>query len=862
MTDAAMLMRDAPTTLEPGEEYAFPATVGQEAFWYLDRLRPGNPAYNISIRFRVTGPLRPAVLQRALAEVVRRHEALRTTFATNDGELVQRVAPPGSILLPIDDLRGQTDPQRAEALMAVEASRAFDLETGPLFRARLLRLADAEYALLLTVHHIVADGWSTGLIIDELAALYAAFAAGRASPLPEPALQYGDFAVWQTEALRAPAVVAQLDYWKKQLAALEPLSIPHDRETAAGAPVRGRIESILLPRQLTDRLTELSRQHGVTLFPTCLACLELLLRLRTSRDDVAVGTLVAGRSRTELESVVGLFVNTLVLRTDLSGDPTFLELLARVRRTVTEAMDNQDIPFGRVVEAGSVRRQKGRHPLFGVNFLFQTAFLKPAQAGDVTITPVPSLSPGVVLDLNLFMVERQEGWRVSCEYNPDEYEPETVGRLLHDFHEILEAASAHPDRPISSLRPLPKAITPGVPGDPAARNGRSPGLQAPASENETAAGSTPPASDEDTLESRLARVWREVLRVERIGASEDFFDLGGHSLMAARLVAKVQDQFGIRLSPATVFEHPTIRQMARVLEGAAGSRSSKTGNVSRNAITAPSSPAQVSPVNPQQRSDGVRTTPFFFQSADGPLYGVHTPPVGQDRGAAVVLCAPPGHEYMTTHWCLRLLAADLARAGFHVLRFDYSCLGNSWGAFEQASLAQWVRDVGVAVQELADRCGAPVVSLVGLRLGAALAYLAACESRVDHLVLWDPVADGRRYLAQLRQMHARIHPGGCSIQESVEELLGYGYPAGLVTELERLDLTTADPLCGRISLLLSDGSTDPASLRTQLSTRGPAPSIRAVGEPAAWENADTFDNPILLHAARRAVIDRLSEPTP
>lgn len=855
-------------------EYAFPATVGQEAFWFLDRLRPGNPAYNIAVRFRLTGPLRPAVLEQALAEVVRRHEALRTTFATEDGDLLQRVATAGLVHLPIDDL-GDPDPARAEELMAREASRGFDLEAGPLFRARLLRLRAQEHVLLLTMHHIIADGWSTGLIISELAALYASFAAGRPSPLPDLPLQYGDFAVWQADYLATPVVAAQLDYWKRQLAGLEPLFVPHDRQPAPGTPPRGRIESILLPRELTDRLTRLSRQHGVTLFPTCLACLKLLLHFRSSRDDVAVGTLVAGRSRTELEPLVGLFVNNLVLRTDLSGDPTFLELLARVRGMVAEAMDNQDVPFGRVVEAVAVRRQKGRQPLYGVNFLFQTAFLKPLEAGDVTITPVPSLSPGAMLDLNLFMVERGEGWRVSCEYNPDEYELDTIRRLLSDFRGLLERIAADPHRRASDLRPLPVATPRADAGVAVQRNGHHATIPRPADARLTApaaiepgSGPTDPEGGRDDLVARLGAVWRDVLRVGEIGPTEDFFDLGGHSLTAARLVAKIQSRFGLRLSPTTVFEYPTFRQFATFVRDAvardqaagAGDRpkhpseTRKVKHDSPNGVIANYTPAPAA--GAERVADGSRATPFFFQSPGGQLYGVYAPPTGKDRHEAVVLCAPTGHEYITTHWCLRLLATDLSRVGFHVLRFDYSCMGHSWGEFEDASVARWEEDVGAAIRELAGRSGVAAVSLVGLRLGASLAYRATRRTPVRHLVLWDPVSGGREYVGQLRRMQ-RQGAQGDTPGAPVEELLGYFYPAGLVGELEQIDLAAVAPRCDRTSLLLSEDSPGTTRLLERLAGRGPRPAIESVTNHERWGDANAHHLQLLLPQARRAVVNLL-----
>lgn len=550
-------------TPESAEGYAFPLTVAQQAFWYLDRLRPGNPASNIAVRFRITGPLRVDVLGRALAEVVRRNEALRTRIAVLEGQFLQVVDPAATAPLPVADLAGAAAPE-IDRVSKEEACRPFDLAEGPLFRARLLRVGTAEHIILLTMHHIIADGWSVGLIVGELAALYTAFADGRPSPLPEPALQFGDFAVWQADWLQAPTVAAQIAYWKKQLDGVEPVSIPHDRTPPEREFPSGHIVGLLLPRALTDRLAEQSHRSGATLYQTCLACLKLLLLCRTAREDVAVGTLVAGRSRTELEPVVGLFVNTLVLRTDLSGDPTFTELLGRVQHTVLDAMSNQEVPFGSVVEALRIKRQKNRNPLFGVNFIYQRDFLHVAPAGDVTFTSFPSVSPGAALDLNIFMVERHEGWRLACEYNPDEYAPETVPHLLEQFRQLLEATLADPNRRLSAFRAV---LTEPRPAPPAEPRPAAPAAAPPVPVPSWGEGSGTVGA-RDPIESQLAELWAEVLGVKRIGVTEDFFDLGGHSLMAARLLAKVQSRFGVRLPLATLFEQPTVESMAAAVRKA------------------------------------------------------------------------------------------------------------------------------------------------------------------------------------------------------------------------------------------------------------------------------------------------------
>jgi aspartate racemase len=436
------------------EVFVFPATVGQQGFWYLDQLAPGNPAYNIAVRFRLQGPLRVQALERALNEIVRRHESLRTTFAVMDGVPVQVVTPRLSIRLERDDLRGGSPEARreqAQQLAAAEARQSFDLTKGPLVRARLLCLDDDEHVLLVTIHHIVSDGWSIGVVTQELGILYDAYCRGLNSPLPELALQYGDVAVWQEQWLKSSDLNDQLAYWTRQLAGLPVLELPADRPRSAVQTFNGHIESVLLPRKLTDGLEALRAREKVTLFMLMLAAFKLLLQRYTSRRDVFVGSMLAGRSRVELEPLIGLFINPLVFGTDLSGDPPFLDLLTRVQETVLQGFANQEVPFERVVEAVQPKRDPSRHPVFQINFLLQRDFVHSFQVSGLTLTAIPSVSSGAIYDLNLFLVERAEGWRASCEYNTDLYESGTIRRLLGHFQTLLEGIDADPRRPISEL---------------------------------------------------------------------------------------------------------------------------------------------------------------------------------------------------------------------------------------------------------------------------------------------------------------------------------------------------------------------------------------------------------------------------
>lgn len=437
--------------------YVFPTTVGQRGFWYLDRFQHGNPAYNIAVRFHLKGQLRVQELERALNKIVKRHESLRTVFNLEHDQLVQIVLPDLTIRLLRHDLRGVAEKEqydRARAIAIEEARIPFDLMRGPLVRGRLLQLDDDEHILLLTVHHLVADGWSIGVITQELGAIYDAYCRGDESPLPDLSLQYGDYSVWQERWLNSESLVEQLKYWTRQLADLPVLEVPTDRPRQPVQTFHGNIESILLPRDLTERLTTLSHQEGVTPCMVLMAAFQILLYRYSGQTDIFFGTVAPGRPHVELEPLIGLFINPMVVRTELSGDPTVRELLARVRQTAIQAFTHQDVPFERVVEAVQPKRDPGRPPLFQINFLYQRDFVQPFEAAGVKLTAIPSVSPGSMYDLNFFLVERAEGLRASCEYNTDLYDAETITRLLGHYQSLLHGIVADPGRRIGELSHL------------------------------------------------------------------------------------------------------------------------------------------------------------------------------------------------------------------------------------------------------------------------------------------------------------------------------------------------------------------------------------------------------------------------
>ncbi|MEA3187678.1 MAG: hypothetical protein QOD99_1508 [Chthoniobacter sp.] len=458
--ETTVLESDAQLSGDTGDVFVFPASCAQQRFWMLDQLELGNPAYNVAVRFKLEGRLHLATLERAFNEIMQRHEVLRTSLAAQDGEPVQVIAPSIALHVPCIDLRCLDATQRQEEvdrLSVAEARASFDLEKPPLIRVSLLQLGDEEHMLLITLHHAISDGWSIGVITDELGGIYAAFARGEESPLPELPIQFADFTLWQRDALAGPAIREQLDYWKTKLRDVSELNVLTDRPRPAVQTFNGNIISVLLPKSLTNALHELSARCEVTLFTLMLSAFNVLLHRYTGQHDIVVGSPITGRSRIDLEPLIGVFINTLVLRNDLSGDPKFTELMNRVRDTVFGAMANQDLPIDRLVEALQPVRDAGRNPIFQVNFTYQRDFIKPIEFAGVKLTAVPSKSPGSLFDLSFFMVERAEGWRTSCEYNTDLFDGATVQAILAHFVAMLEGIAADPQRRISEFEFLSEA---------------------------------------------------------------------------------------------------------------------------------------------------------------------------------------------------------------------------------------------------------------------------------------------------------------------------------------------------------------------------------------------------------------------
>ena len=447
-------------SLSEEEVFIFPVSYAQQRLWFLEQLVPSNPFYNVSTTVRLTGPLNVAALQQTFNEIVRRHEALRTTFRLVDAQPVQAIAPRLSVALPVIELQklpAAERSQRVQQLTIQEAQRPFKLAQGPLLRVQLLQLDAAEYVLLLTMHHIVSDGWSIGVLIHELEVLYAAFATGQPSPLAELPIQYADFAQWQRQWLQGKVFSTQLIYWQQQLNNLTVLQLPTDRPRPAVQSYQGATQYLELPLNLSQALESLSQQAGVTLFITLLAAFQTLLYRYTGQTDIAVGSPIANRNRSEIESLIGFFVNTLVLRTRLDGNPTFQELLGRVREVALGAYAHQDLPFERLVEALQPERDLSYTPLFQVMFALQSAPTPTLDLVGLNLNFSEVESRTAKFDLTLSMENTEQGLKGSLEYSTDLFDAATIAAMLAHLQTLLAGIVAQPEQRLSDLPLLSEA---------------------------------------------------------------------------------------------------------------------------------------------------------------------------------------------------------------------------------------------------------------------------------------------------------------------------------------------------------------------------------------------------------------------
>lgn len=461
------LRSDQATTLPPikpqPHDHTRPLSFAQQRIWYWEQLEPGTATYNLCSALRLEGDLDLAVFERSLNEVVRRHETLRTSFTAIDGAPVQVVAPKKTFRVSFTDLSSMPAMEReteARRLAGVEALRPFTLAKSPLLRVSLLRLSQQEHIAIVSMHHIISDGWSIHLLIEEVTGLYEAYRSGKPSPAPDLPVQYGDFAHWQTDLLQPGSAVleSQLAYWKEQLHDVAELKLPLDRPRPAVYDPRGALMPLQYSAELTQALKKLSRREDVTLFMTLLSALSVLLHSHSGQEDIVVGAPIANRTRVEIEKLIGFFVNMLVLRTDLSGDPTFRELLQRTREVMIGAYAHQDVPFAKLVGELNVKRDASRNPLFQVAYIFDNTSAQTPELAGLKLSQFNFEVSTAPFDLSLFLTETPDGLIGSVMYNTALFEEQTIRRMFDHHETLLERVVADPNQRLSSFNFLAKAL--------------------------------------------------------------------------------------------------------------------------------------------------------------------------------------------------------------------------------------------------------------------------------------------------------------------------------------------------------------------------------------------------------------------
>ncbi|WP_164021876.1 non-ribosomal peptide synthetase, partial [Pyxidicoccus trucidator] len=431
-----------------------PLSFAQQRLWFLDQLQPGSPSYNMPTALRLDGMLDVPALERAFSELLRRHEALRTTFRGEGGTPIQHIAPPAPFHLPLVDLSAREDREaEAQRLAGADALRPFSLATGPLLRASLLRLSEQQHVLLLNMHHVVSDGWSMGVLVGEIGALYQAFSSGQPSPLRELPVQYADFSVWQRSWLQGDALQRQIDYWKQQLSgAPAHLELPTDFPRPPVLSPRSELVPVRLPRELSESLKALAQREGATPFMLLLASFQLLLSRYSGQEDVVVGTPIAGRRHAETEGLIGFFVNTLVLRTQLDSQRTFREVLARVRESTLGAYEHQDLPFEKLVEELQPVRDMSRSALFQALFALQNTPVQDITLPALSLRPLETDGASISrFELTLRLTDTPDGFGGGLQFSTDLFTQATATRMVRHLQLLLESIAAQPDLRLTEL---------------------------------------------------------------------------------------------------------------------------------------------------------------------------------------------------------------------------------------------------------------------------------------------------------------------------------------------------------------------------------------------------------------------------
>jgi thioesterase domain-containing protein len=566
------------------EVFVMPATPSQARFWLLHQMHPGNHALNMPIAWTCRGRFDPDLAASALGELARRHESLRTTFEVVDGKVSQVIHPPCDVPLPIEDLRPLADDarrQQVDAIIQRHARIRIDLEKGPLLLARAIRMGAEEHILLITIHHSVCDGWSNGVALRDFAAIYDGLARRVPVQLPELPIQFGDYAVWLEQLRREKEHSESLRFWRETLGGnFTPLRIRRDFP-GGGAEEQGTIETLLLNPEQARRARDFCAERGVTLYMLLLSVYAATLTRLTGQEDILIGTPCANRPP-ETQDLIGPFSNPQLIRMRMEKEDTFAAVLDRVRDWALRAVVHQNLPFEDLNEDEFFSREENQISL-QVYFIYQKAFMQVQHTPSLEIVPLRSVSPGTMFDLMLSIVERAEGPRLQLEYNPGFFRDTTIQRILRLYESILETMLSNtegmvveePAREESEARPSSADADRLVAEEAAGRNGfLSAGLNdgAPAADKRGADRLAP----RDALEMQLSGIWETAMGIKNLSVRDSFFDLGGQSLAAMRIVSRVNKIYSLDFGLAVLFSGHTVERMAELVRNrlAANSNSS------------------------------------------------------------------------------------------------------------------------------------------------------------------------------------------------------------------------------------------------------------------------------------------------
>ncbi len=537
----------------------YPCSYTQKRIWYSQQIDPDSAHWNVGMRWQLRGALRDATVERAWQILAERHEALRTGIEDFDGTPFQRVWDHFSPKVGIIDVSRLPAEQRAWAadeIASNDARKPIALTPSPPFRIQLIRI-DADTSILLTnFHNVIVDGWSVGVLIREFGQIASRLQSGEPVELADASMQHVDYTLWQQDMLESGSFDSDKAFWKDLLAKWKRFEIEPDKPRPAVLTHEGEIRTVLLPRQLSDALTSFGRSHGASMFHIGVTALSAALSNASGNRDVFIGTQTACRDEPELAGLVGPLINTAALRFDATGDPALVDLLKRCRQRCTEAMSHQHLPFNFVVEAQNPSRDPSRNLIYSIIFTAQTAHIDTGQMGDLefqglTIAAMPSFSAGAQTDLGFFMVGREEGWRLSCAGNTDLFEIATIDRLLESWAQAVEALVVHGgEMRLSALATHPAGRYPAVGISTAPRNQPLEPL---------AGGAT------DDVEARIVDVWKDVLGIDEVGSDTDFFDAGGTSLSAMRMLSRVNKTFGKGFALTTLLRNPVLRDFSRAI---------------------------------------------------------------------------------------------------------------------------------------------------------------------------------------------------------------------------------------------------------------------------------------------------------